>query len=89
MVNNVLVSLNFQPPWDLEIGKKFIIHYTYGCDYNLKVCVALPLFVDYCYEFVLISTMLKFGHAFGLAITESHLLLPLCFLFCTKLMEYR
>ncbi|XVF47254.1 hypothetical protein PTKIN_Ptkin03bG0094700 [Pterospermum kingtungense] len=25
-----------QPPWDLEIGKKFIIHYTYGCDYNLK-----------------------------------------------------
>ncbi|XP_015873647.3 hydroxyproline O-arabinosyltransferase PLENTY [Ziziphus jujuba] len=25
-----------QPPWDLEVGKKFIIHYTYGCDYNLK-----------------------------------------------------
>ncbi|KAF3786365.1 hypothetical protein EJ110_NYTH25599 [Nymphaea thermarum] len=25
-----------QPPWDLEIGKKFIIHYTYGCDYNMK-----------------------------------------------------
>ncbi|KAF7815648.1 hydroxyproline O-arabinosyltransferase 3-like isoform X1 [Senna tora] len=25
-----------QPPWDLEIGEKFIIHYTYGCDYNLK-----------------------------------------------------
>ncbi|KAF8022207.1 hypothetical protein BT93_G2371 [Corymbia citriodora subsp. variegata] len=25
-----------QPPWDLETGKKFIIHYTYGCDYNLK-----------------------------------------------------
>ncbi|XP_050203898.1 hydroxyproline O-arabinosyltransferase NOD3-like [Mercurialis annua] len=25
-----------QPPWDLEIGKRFIIHYTYGCDYNLK-----------------------------------------------------
>ncbi|XP_048140525.1 hydroxyproline O-arabinosyltransferase 3-like isoform X3 [Rhodamnia argentea] len=26
-----------QPPWDLHTGKKFIIHYTYGCDYNLKV----------------------------------------------------
>lgn len=25
-----------QPPWDLETAKKFIIHYTYGCDYNLK-----------------------------------------------------
>lgn len=29
--------VHFQPPWDLEIGKKFIVHYTYGCDYNLKV----------------------------------------------------
>ena len=29
--------VSFQPPWDLEIGKKFIIHYTYGCDYSLKV----------------------------------------------------
>ncbi|KAJ0103241.1 hypothetical protein Patl1_05332 [Pistacia atlantica] len=25
-----------QPPWDLETGKKFILHYTYGCDYNMK-----------------------------------------------------
>ncbi|XP_040993534.1 hydroxyproline O-arabinosyltransferase PLENTY-like [Juglans microcarpa x Juglans regia] len=25
-----------QPPWDLNVGKKFIIHYTYGCDYNSK-----------------------------------------------------
>ncbi|XP_010276656.1 PREDICTED: uncharacterized protein LOC104611340 [Nelumbo nucifera] len=25
-----------QPPWDLEVGKTFIIHYTYGCDYSLK-----------------------------------------------------
>ncbi|CAA6667842.1 unnamed protein product [Spirodela intermedia] len=25
-----------QPPWDLEVGKSFIIHYTYGCDYNMK-----------------------------------------------------
>ncbi|KAL6579727.1 hypothetical protein OROMI_007751 [Orobanche minor] len=23
-------------PWDFEVGKKFIIHYTYGCDYNMK-----------------------------------------------------
>ncbi|KAK4406382.1 Hydroxyproline O-arabinosyltransferase RDN2 [Sesamum angolense] len=26
----------FQPPWDLETANKFILHYTYGCDYNLK-----------------------------------------------------
>lgn len=38
----VLVILNFQPPWDLETAKKFIIHYTYGCDYNLKVKYLLP-----------------------------------------------
>ncbi|KAK7276665.1 hypothetical protein RIF29_17809 [Crotalaria pallida] len=25
-----------QPPWDLNVGKKFILHYTYACDYNLK-----------------------------------------------------
>nr|XP_027107204.1 hydroxyproline O-arabinosyltransferase 3-like [Coffea arabica] len=25
-----------QPPWDLETRKKFILHYTYGCDYNMK-----------------------------------------------------
>ncbi|KAF8037992.1 hypothetical protein BT93_B0746 [Corymbia citriodora subsp. variegata] len=25
-----------QPPWDLEVGKRFIIHYTYGCDYSRK-----------------------------------------------------
>ncbi|KAI7988882.1 Hydroxyproline O-arabinosyltransferase 1 [Camellia lanceoleosa] len=26
-----------QPPWDTEIGNKFIIHFTYGCDYDMKV----------------------------------------------------
>ncbi|XP_010938558.1 hydroxyproline O-arabinosyltransferase RDN2 [Elaeis guineensis] len=25
-----------QPPWDLKLGKTYIIHYTYGCDYSLK-----------------------------------------------------
>ncbi|KAK6140383.1 hypothetical protein DH2020_025867 [Rehmannia glutinosa] len=25
-----------QPPFDLETGNKFILHFTYGCDYNLK-----------------------------------------------------
>ncbi|KAI3717239.1 hypothetical protein L1987_68727 [Smallanthus sonchifolius] len=25
-----------QPPFDTEIGKRFIIHYTYGCDFNMK-----------------------------------------------------
>ncbi|KAF5188936.1 Phytoene synthase, partial [Thalictrum thalictroides] len=24
------------PPWDLEVGRKFIIHYTYGCDYLFR-----------------------------------------------------
>nr|GEV63408.1 peptidase S1C, peptidase S1, PA clan [Tanacetum cinerariifolium] len=28
-----------QPPLDVETGKRFIIHYTYGCDYNMKVDV--------------------------------------------------
>nr|CAB3503597.1 unnamed protein product [Digitaria exilis] len=23
-----------QPPWDLEVGDAFIIHYTYGCDFD-------------------------------------------------------
>lgn len=34
--------IHFQPPWDLEVGKRFIIHYTYGCDYNMKVNWSLP-----------------------------------------------
>lgn len=25
-----------QPPWDLEVADKFLIHYTYGCDYTMK-----------------------------------------------------
>lgn len=25
-----------QPPWDLEVAEKLIIHYTYGCDYNMQ-----------------------------------------------------
>jgi hypothetical protein len=25
-----------QPPWDTELGESYIIHYTYGCDYNMK-----------------------------------------------------
>lgn len=29
--------MTFQPPWDLETRKKYILHYTYGCDYNMKV----------------------------------------------------
>lgn len=33
----IIAFFLFQPPWDLETAKKFIIHYTYGCDYNMKV----------------------------------------------------
>ncbi|KAH9602796.1 hypothetical protein KSS87_023253 [Heliosperma pusillum] len=25
-----------QPPWDLTTTDKYILHYTYGCDYNMK-----------------------------------------------------
>ncbi|KAK1369943.1 Hydroxyproline O-arabinosyltransferase [Heracleum sosnowskyi] len=25
-----------QPPWDRELGNKYILHYTYGCDYDMK-----------------------------------------------------
>ncbi|KAL5985569.1 Hydroxyproline O-arabinosyltransferase 1 [Asimina triloba] len=36
-VTNILYKdFMIQPPWDLEVGKKFIIHYTYGCDYDMK-----------------------------------------------------
>ncbi|RWR75509.1 hydroxyproline O-arabinosyltransferase 1 [Cinnamomum micranthum f. kanehirae] len=36
-VSNILYKdFMIQPPWDLEVGKKFIIHYTYGCDYDMK-----------------------------------------------------
>ncbi|XP_060208844.1 hydroxyproline O-arabinosyltransferase 1-like isoform X1 [Lycium barbarum] len=36
-VGNVLhKEFMIQPPWDTQIGKAFIIHYTYGCDYDMK-----------------------------------------------------
>ncbi|KAK1292976.1 hypothetical protein QJS10_CPB17g02150 [Acorus calamus] len=36
-IGNILFKdFMIQPPWDLEVGKKFIIHYTYGCDYDMK-----------------------------------------------------
>ncbi|WOG87762.1 hypothetical protein DCAR_0206993 [Daucus carota subsp. sativus] len=36
-VGNILYKdFMLQPPWDTEIGNKYIIHYTYGCDYDLK-----------------------------------------------------
>lgn len=39
-----------QPPWDLSTRKFFIIHYTYGCDYNLKVKLNNILFKKNCYS---------------------------------------
>ncbi|THG04999.1 hypothetical protein TEA_014497 [Camellia sinensis var. sinensis] len=36
-VGNILYKdFMIQPPWDTEIGNKFIIHFTYGCDYDMK-----------------------------------------------------
>uniref|UniRef100_A0A453QXY2 Hydroxyproline O-arabinosyltransferase-like domain-containing protein n=1 Tax=Aegilops tauschii subsp. strangulata TaxID=200361 RepID=A0A453QXY2_AEGTS len=41
-VGNILhKDFMIQPPWDLEIGDSFIIHYTYGCDYDMKVYSSL------------------------------------------------
>lgn len=45
----------------MDIGKKFIIHYTYGCDYNLKV-----KFLCHCSSFIfkksLLSILFLFSH---------------------------
>lgn len=36
-VGNILhKEFMIQPPWDTTIGKSYIIHYTYGCDYDLQ-----------------------------------------------------
>ncbi|XP_018455992.2 hydroxyproline O-arabinosyltransferase 1 [Raphanus sativus] len=36
-VSNVLhKNFMIQPPWDKEVGDKYIIHYTYGCDFDMK-----------------------------------------------------
>ncbi|XP_015971939.1 hydroxyproline O-arabinosyltransferase 1 isoform X1 [Arachis duranensis] len=36
-VGNILhKEFMIQPPWDKKIGNTYIIHYTYGCDYNMK-----------------------------------------------------
>ncbi|CAM6044368.1 unnamed protein product [Sphagnum compactum] len=32
----LLKDFMLQPPWDTELGDKYIIHYTYGCDYDKK-----------------------------------------------------
>lgn len=36
-VSNILdKDFMIQPPWDTEIGNKYIIHYTYGCDFDMQ-----------------------------------------------------
>ncbi|CAH2044403.1 unnamed protein product [Thlaspi arvense] len=36
-VSNILhKDFMIQPPWDTDVGDKYIIHYTYGCDYDMK-----------------------------------------------------
>ncbi|KAL8542126.1 hypothetical protein ACS0TY_003112 [Phlomoides rotata] len=32
-----------QPPWDLEIENKFILHYTYACEYNKGETTPVPV----------------------------------------------
>ena len=36
-LNLAFLFVKYQPPWDLETNKKYIHHYTYGFDYNMKV----------------------------------------------------
>ncbi|KFK27793.1 hypothetical protein AALP_AA8G430100 [Arabis alpina] len=36
-VSNILhKDFMIQPPWDKEVGDKYIIHYTYGCDFDMQ-----------------------------------------------------
>lgn len=36
-VKNILYKdFMIQPPWDTVVGTKYIIHYTYGCDYDMN-----------------------------------------------------
>ncbi|CAI9106174.1 OLC1v1005255C2 [Oldenlandia corymbosa var. corymbosa] len=44
-----------QPPWDLETKKKFILHYTYGCDYNMKVNLTAQILCCCCNHFLICS----------------------------------
>lgn len=37
MTVTLLDGFFFQPPWDTELADRYIIHYTYGCDYTLEV----------------------------------------------------
>jgi len=54
----LFVYYAFQPPWDEEIGKAYIIHYTYDFDYNMKVVCwdcALQISIE---KYILISILL-------------------------------
>ena len=40
MLDFGLFGVMNQPPWDTEVGDKYIIHYTYGCYYDMKVNIS-------------------------------------------------
>ena len=42
LIKKTPLVLLYQPPWDAEVGDTYIIHYTYGCDYTLKVLKVWP-----------------------------------------------
>ena len=46
-----------QPPFDTKLGSTFIIHFTYGCDYSLKVLqsqiAGFLLYISFLYKIVL------------------------------------
>ena len=62
--------LIFQPPWDLDTRKKFIIHYTYGCDYNMKV------------KFLLHSYSFRYGNVCLHPFSMVHLFFGKAFVLC-------
>jgi hypothetical protein len=39
-LNNFVWFVFLQPPFSTELDGAYIIHYTYGCDYNMKVSAA-------------------------------------------------
>ena len=43
--NKTPLVLLYQPPWDTQVGDTYIIHYTYGCDYTMKVLKVWPFFI--------------------------------------------
>lgn len=62
-----------QPPWDTDLGNKYIIHYTYGCDYNMQVWITVTLTFKYLSLLIpeIVFSLLLFIK-WRLALTHAH-----------------